>query len=104
MHCCRRATRYLFGSNPQEAADLAAIAYKVSALSLIPVANAMDGFTTSHMLCEARVPEPELLKEYLGDPEGRIKAPTVAQEMLFGAKGRVFQLRHYLARHEQDIP
>ena len=43
----------LFGSNPQEAADLAAIAYKLSALSLIPVANAMDGFATSHMLSEA---------------------------------------------------
>ena len=93
----------LFGSNPQEAADLAAISYKVSAMSLIPVANAMDGFSTSHMLSEAMMPEPELLKEFLGDPEGRIPAPTVAQEMLFGAKGRVFQLRQYLARHQADI-
>ena len=58
----------LFGSNPQEAADLAAISYKLSALSLIPVANAMDGFATSHMLSEARMPEPELLREFLGDP------------------------------------
>ena len=87
----------LFGSNPQEAADLAAISYKVSALSLIPVANAMDGFATSHMLSEALMPEPELLREFLGDPAGRIKCPTVAQEMLFGAKGRVFQLKQYLA-------
>ena len=93
----------LFGANPQEAADLAAISYKVSALSLIPVANAMDGFATSHMLCEALLPEPELLREYLGDPEGRIKAPTVAQEILFGAKGRVFQLGQYLTRHQADI-
>ncbi len=93
----------LFGANPQEAADLAAISYKVSALSLIPVANAMDGFATSHMLCEALLPEPELLREYLGDPEGRIKAPTVAQEILFGAKGRVFQLGQYLNRHQADI-
>ncbi len=93
----------LFGSNPQEAADLAAISYKVAAMSLIPVANAMDGFATSHMLSEARMPEAELLKEYLGDPEGRIKAPTVAQEMLFGAKGRVFQLRQYLSRRAGDI-
>src|SRR5664279_1390412 len=92
----------LFGSNPQEAADLAAISYKISALSLIPVANCMDGFATSHMLSEALLPEPDLLREYLGDPEGRIKAPTVAQEMLFGAKGRVFQLQRYLARHEQE--
>jgi pyruvate-ferredoxin/flavodoxin oxidoreductase len=93
----------LFGSNPQEAVDLAAIAYRTSALSLIPVANAMDGFSTSHMLSEALLPEPELLKEYLGDPAGRIKAPTVAQELLFGAKGRVVQLRGYLDRHRDDF-
>ena len=42
------------------------------------------------------MPEPELLREFLGDPAGRIKCPTVAQDMLFGAKGRVFQLRQYL--------
>ncbi|HEX6888786.1 MAG TPA: 2-oxoacid:acceptor oxidoreductase family protein, partial [Candidatus Nanopelagicales bacterium] len=93
----------LFGSNPQEAADLAAIAYRTSALSLIPVANAMDGFSTSHMLSEAVLPEPELLREYLGDPSGRIPCPTVAQELLFGAKGRVFQLEQWLARHRDDL-
>jgi len=93
----------LFGSNPQEAADLAAISYKVSAMSLIPVANAMDGFATSHMLSEVLMPEPELLREFLGDPAGRIKAPTVAQDILFGAKGRVDQLKHYLARHQPDL-
>src|SRR5512139_165124 len=93
----------LFAANPQEAADLAVISYKVSALSLIPVANAMDGFATSHMMSEVRMPEPELLREFLGDPEGRIKAPTVAQEILFGAKGRVFQLKAYLARRKDDF-
>ena len=79
----------LFGSNPQEAADLAAISYRTSALSLIPVANAMDGFATSHMMSEALLPEPELLRNYLGDPAGRITCPTLAQEILFGSKGRV---------------
>ena len=93
----------LFGSNPQEAADLAAISYRVSALSLIPVANAMDGFATSHMMSEAHLPEPELLREYLGDPAGRIKAPTLAQEVLFGSKGRVFQLSQYLMRRDSEI-
>ena len=93
----------LFGANPQEAADLAAISYRVASLSLIPVANAMDGFATSHMLCEALLPEPALLAEYLGDPAGRIKAPTLAQEMLYGAKGRVAQLQQYLARHQADL-
>jgi pyruvate-ferredoxin/flavodoxin oxidoreductase len=93
----------LFGSNPQEAADLAAIAYKASATSLIPVANAMDGFATSHMMCETLMPEPALLREFLGDPAGRIKCPTVAQEMLFGAKGRVFQLKQYISRRQADL-
>ncbi|MEI7611712.1 MAG: 2-oxoacid:acceptor oxidoreductase family protein [Betaproteobacteria bacterium] len=93
----------LFGANPQEAADLAAISYRASSLSLIPVANAMDGFSTSHMMSEALMPEPELLREYLGDPAGRIMAPTLAQEMLFGSKGRVFQMNQYLSRHDSEI-
>ncbi|MDT0164054.1 2-oxoacid:acceptor oxidoreductase family protein [Actinotalea sp. AC32] len=94
----------LFGSDPQEAADLAAIAYRTSSLSLVPVANAMDGFATSHVMSEVRLPEPELLKEYLGDPAGRIPAPTVAQEVLLGARGRVFQLERFLDRHADDVP
>ncbi len=93
----------LFGSNPQEAADLAAISYRASALSLIPVANSFDGFATSHVMSEALLPEPAMLREYLGDPAGRIACPTVAQDMLFGAKGRVFQLGEYLAKHEGDL-
>ncbi|MDR3360136.1 MAG: 2-oxoacid:acceptor oxidoreductase family protein, partial [Bifidobacteriaceae bacterium] len=92
-----------FGSNPQEAADLAAISYRTAALSLIPVANTMDGFATSHVMTEARLPEPELLREYLGDPKSRIACPTVAQEILFGAKGRLFQLGQYLDRHQIDF-
>ena len=94
----------LFGANQQEAADLAAIAFRTAALSLIPVANAMDGFATSHVMSEVNLPEPELLKEYLGDPASRIPCPTVAQEILFGAKGRVFQLSAWLDRHARDIP
>lgn len=93
----------LFGSNPQEAADLAAISYRASALSLIPVANAMDGFATSHMLSESRLPEPDLLREYLGDPQGRIKSPTVAQDMVYGSRGRAYQLEQYLTRHRDDF-
>ncbi|MFB9619940.1 2-oxoacid:acceptor oxidoreductase family protein [Brooklawnia cerclae] len=92
-----------FGSNPQEAADLAAISYRTSALTLIPVANAMDGFATSHMLSEARLPEPALLKEYLGDPAGRIECPSVAQEIVYGAKGRVWQLGRWIDRRAAEF-
>ncbi|MQX36719.1 2-oxoacid:acceptor oxidoreductase family protein [Roseospira navarrensis] len=94
----------LFGSTPQEAADLAAIGYKIAADSLIPVANAMDGFATSHMMSEAALPEPALLRDYLGDPADRMPCPTVAQELLFGAKGRVYQLTAWLERHCDAIP
>jgi pyruvate-ferredoxin/flavodoxin oxidoreductase len=93
----------LFGSDPQEAADLAAIAYRLSSLSLIPVANAMDGFATSHVMSEVLLPEPELLRTYLGDPAGRLPCPTVAQDILFGAKGRVSQLTAWLERHRADF-
>ncbi|MDG3088055.1 2-oxoacid:acceptor oxidoreductase family protein [Vibrio hannami] len=93
----------LFGSNAQEAADLAAIAYRVSALSLIPVANTMDGFATSHIQSEVKLPEPELLKQYLGDPSGRIPAPTEAQRMLYGAKGRVWQLRQFIDKYQNQF-
>ncbi|MDR0626002.1 MAG: hypothetical protein LBG11_01870, partial [Bifidobacteriaceae bacterium] len=93
----------LFGSSPQEAADLAAIAYRIAGLTLIPVANTMDGFATSHVMSEANLPEPALLREYLPAPDSRIACPTVAQEILFGAKGRMFQLGQYLDRHAVDF-
>ncbi len=93
----------LFGANPQEAADLAAISYRTAALSLIPVANCMDGFSTSHMLSEALMPEPELLRTYIGDPQSRIPCPTVAQELLFGDAGRVAALQRFAHRHVSDL-
>ena len=93
----------IFGATPQEAADLAAISYRTSALSLVPVANAMDGFATSHVMSETLLPEPELLKQYLGDPTSYIPCPTVAQEILFGSKGRVFQLKAWITRHARDF-
>lgn len=93
----------LFGSNPQEAADLAAIGYRISSLSLIPVANTMDGFSTSHMQSEVLLPEAELLKHYLGDPRERIQCPSVAQEILFGARGRFWQLNFFLQQHADEF-
>ncbi len=93
----------LFGSNAQEAADLAAISYRVSSLSLIPVANTMDGFATSHIQSEVKLPEPELLKQYLGDPTDRIPAPTEAQRMLYGAKGRAWQLEQFIEKYQNQF-
>ncbi len=93
----------LFASNAQQAADLAAISYRVSALSLIPVANTMDGFATSHIQSQVMLPEPEMLKHYLGDPSARIAAPTEAQRMLYGAKGRVWQLTRFIDKYQDQF-
>lgn len=93
----------LFASNAQQAADFAAISYRVSALSLIPVANSMDGFATSHIQSEVNLPEPEMLKQYLGDPRDRIEAPTEAQRMLYGAKGRVWQLNQFIEKYQDQF-
>ena len=93
----------LFASNAQQAADLAAISYRVSALSLIPVANTMDGFATSHIQSEVILPEPEMLKHYLGDPRERIAAPTEAQRMLYGAKGRCWQLSQFIDKYQAQF-
>ncbi|WP_245587166.1 2-oxoacid:acceptor oxidoreductase family protein [Aliagarivorans marinus] len=93
----------LFASNAQQAADLAAISYRVSALSLIPVANTMDGFATSHIQSEVKLPEPALLQEYLGDPSSRIPAPSEAQRMLYGAKGRVWQLQQFIDKYRDQF-
>lgn len=94
----------LFGATPEEAADLAMISYRTSALSLVPVANCMDGFATSHIMSETRLPSEDLVREYLGDPAGYIPSPTVAQDILFGSKGRTFLMHEYLTSHIENLP
>ena len=37
---------------------------------------------TSHVIESLRLPEPELIAEFLGDPEDRIDSPTPAQAQL----------------------
>ena len=55
------------------------------------------------MQSEVLLPEPELLKRYLGDPSERIPCPSVAQEILFGARGRYWQLNHFLEHHSLEF-
>src|SRR5665254_11093 len=54
-------------------------------------------------MSELVLPEPALLREYPGDPAGRIPCPTVAQERLFGAKGRGFYLTACPGRHADEF-
>ncbi|UCD24470.1 MAG: 2-oxoacid:acceptor oxidoreductase family protein [Gemmatimonadota bacterium] len=78
----------LFAKNPQEIADLNLIAHRIAELSLNPGLCAQDGFLTSHVIETVRLPERELVKEYLGDPSDIIESPTPAQRLVFGEKRR----------------
>jgi pyruvate-ferredoxin/flavodoxin oxidoreductase len=78
----------LFAKDVQEAADLNLIAHRVAELSLNPGIVAQDGFLTSHVIESIRLPERELIKQFLGDPADLIDSPTPAQRLVFGAQRR----------------
>ncbi|OQW95980.1 MAG: pyruvate ferredoxin oxidoreductase [Beggiatoa sp. IS2] len=78
----------IFGKDAQGAADLNVIGHKIAELSLTPGAVAQDGFLTTHLIETLRVPERELIAEYLGYPDDIIDTPTPAQRLLYGEKRR----------------
>ncbi len=78
----------VFGKSAQETCDLNIIAHKIAELSLNPGAVGQDGFLTTHLIESLKIPERELIEEYLGHPEDIIDTPTVAQRMIFGEKRR----------------
>lgn len=58
----------VFARNAQEAADLALIARRAAEEAETPFLNVQDGFLTTHTIETLRLPEPELMKELVGDP------------------------------------
>ncbi len=78
----------IFAKDVQSVADLTLIAHRVAELSLNPGICAQDGFLTSHVIETLRLPEPELIKQYLGDPADLIDSPTPAQRLVFGERRR----------------
>jgi pyruvate-ferredoxin/flavodoxin oxidoreductase len=78
----------LFAKDVQEAADLNLITHRVAELSLNPGLIAQDGFLTSHVIESVKLPERELIKEFLGDPADIIESPTPAQRLVFGETRR----------------
>ena len=63
----------LFARNAQEAADLAAIARRTAEATETPFIVAQDGFLTTHTLENVRLPEDDLLREFVGDPRLHIR-------------------------------
>jgi pyruvate-ferredoxin/flavodoxin oxidoreductase len=58
----------LFARNVQAAADLALIARRVAEEAETPFFNIQDGFLTTHTIESLRLPELELMKQFVGDP------------------------------------
>jgi pyruvate-ferredoxin/flavodoxin oxidoreductase len=63
----------LFAQNAQEAGDFALIARRAAEASETPFMNIQDGFLTTHTIENVRLHEPELVREYLGNPRDKIK-------------------------------
>jgi pyruvate-ferredoxin/flavodoxin oxidoreductase len=78
----------LFAKDVQNVADLTLIAHRIAELSLTPGLCAQDGFLTSHVIESFRLPERDLVRDYLGDPADVIESPTPAQRMVFGETRR----------------
>jgi pyruvate-ferredoxin/flavodoxin oxidoreductase len=63
----------LFARNAQESGDLCLIARRCAEATETPFFNVQDGFLTTHTLETCRLPEPELMKQYIGPPGGRVQ-------------------------------
>ncbi|MEE8434711.1 MAG: 2-oxoacid:acceptor oxidoreductase family protein [bacterium] len=59
----------LFARNAQEAADLCLIARHAAEATETPFMNIQDGFLTTHTLVSMAMPEPEMMREYIGPPD-----------------------------------
>ncbi len=62
----------LFARNAQEACDLALIARRTAEATSTPFMSIQDGFLTTHTVETVRLPEPEFMKDYVGDPSDKL--------------------------------
>jgi pyruvate-ferredoxin/flavodoxin oxidoreductase len=94
----------LFARNVQEVADFSVIARRVAEETETPFLVVQDGFLTTHTLENARLPEDELLRRFVGDPRVRIRdlfdpaealMTGVVQNQDSYMKGRVAQRAWY---------
>ena len=63
----------LFSRNAQEVCDMAAIARRAAEAVETPFMNVQDGFLTTHTIENLKLPELEFLKEYVGDPNQKLR-------------------------------
>src|SRR5437870_8660367 len=94
----------LFARNAQEAGDLALIARRAAEETETPFLNVQDGFLTTHTIENVRMPEPELMKQFVGHPSEGNRAlfdpriplmSGVVQNQDSYMKGKIAQRRWY---------
>ena len=64
----------LFAMNAQEIGDLALITRRAAEDSHTPFLNIQDGFLTSHTIENVLLPEDDLMREYIGPPEAKLRS------------------------------
>jgi pyruvate-ferredoxin/flavodoxin oxidoreductase len=62
----------LMARNAQESADLALVSRRVAEDTATPFMNVQDGFLTTHTVENVLLPEPEFMKEFVGDPREKV--------------------------------
>ncbi len=94
----------LFARNAQGAGDLALISRRAAEDSETPFLNCQDGFLTTHTIENVLLPEPELMKQYVGSPAEKLRnlmnpsAPVmsgVVQNQDSYMKGKIAQRYFY---------
>lgn len=94
----------LFAKNAQDAVDLGLIARRAAEDSFTPYLNIQDGFLTTHTIESVRLPEPELMKQFVGapaeklrslmDPEHPLQSGGVQNQDSY-MKGKIAQRNYY---------
>jgi pyruvate-ferredoxin/flavodoxin oxidoreductase len=94
----------LFARNAQEAGDFCLISRRAAEASRTPFFSIQDGFLTTHTVETVRLIEPELMKEYVGNPsEKLLNLMDPANPMMSGVvqnqdsymKGKLAQRGYY---------
>jgi pyruvate-ferredoxin/flavodoxin oxidoreductase len=94
----------LFARNAQEAGDLALICRRAAEETETPFLNVQDGFLTTHTIENVRLPETELMKQFVGHPSERTRPlfdprlplmSGVVQNQDSYMKGKIAQRRWY---------
>ena len=94
----------LYARNAQESGDFALIARRTAEETETPFLNVQDGFLTTHTIENVRLPEPELMKLFVGHPSERIRnlmdpqiplMSGVVQNQDSYMKGKIAQRRYY---------